>query len=66
MASAPARSLTINEGRIAIWADLFPFIRARHGAIPKVLGEGEILFTPGDVLDFREKIAAALDNLTRL
>jgi glycosyltransferase involved in cell wall biosynthesis len=43
-----------------------PVIGARHGAIPEVLGEGEIYFAPGDADDLREKIATALDDLTRL
>jgi len=43
-----------------------PVIGARHGAIPEVLGEGGIFFTPGDADDLREKIATAIDNLTRL
>jgi glycosyltransferase involved in cell wall biosynthesis len=43
-----------------------PVIGAKHGAIPEVLGEGETFFTPGDADDLREKIATALDDLTRL
>ncbi len=43
-----------------------PVIGARHGAIPEVLGETEIFFTPGDDNDLREKITSALDNLARL
>ncbi len=43
-----------------------PVIGARHGAIPEVLGQGEIFFTPGDADDLREKIATALDDLPRL
>lgn len=43
-----------------------PVIGARHGAIPEVLGETDILFNPGDEDDLREKIAMALDNLPGL
>jgi len=43
-----------------------PVIGSRHGAIPEVLGETEIFFTPGDTNDLRQKIATALDNLPQL
>lgn len=43
-----------------------PVIGARHGAIPEVLGETEIFFTPGDADDLKQKLATALDDLARL
>ena len=43
-----------------------PVIGARHGAIPELLGETEIFFTPGDANDLTEKITSALDNLAQL
>lgn len=43
-----------------------PVIGAKHGAIPELLREWEIFFTPGDADDLRKKIASALDDLSRL